>query len=96
MDTDCGPDCRIAETIALVSFRIRALRRERGLTVRELAERCEMERPNLSRIESGRTNPTLRTLCVICQALNAEPADLLAGECDAAEQVREQGENPNN
>ena len=76
---DIGPDMqsRIAETIARVASRIRALRRQQGITVRELADRCGMERPNLSRIESGRTNPTLRTLCTICFALEVGLTDLL-------------------
>lgn len=57
------------EEIRYVATRIRELRRERRLTVQELAYRCDMERSNLSRIESGRVNPTLKTLCVICNAL---------------------------
>lgn len=77
MDVSSDMQLRIAEMIAYVSSRIRALRIERGLTVQELADRCEMERPNLSRIESGRTNPTLRTLCTICFTLNVELMDLL-------------------
>ena len=55
--------------IAYISGRIRELRRERGLTVQELAYRCDMERSNLSRIEAGRANLTLKTLCAICRAL---------------------------
>lgn len=57
------------EEIRYIASRIRALRRERRLTVQELAYRCDMERSNLSRIESGRVNPTVKTLCVICNAL---------------------------
>ena len=68
---------RIAQAIAYVSLRIRALRTERGLTVQELADRCGIERSNLSRIEAGRTNMTLRTLCTICFALKVKIIDLL-------------------
>lgn len=57
------------EEIAHISARIRELRKERGLTVQELAYRCDIERSNLSRIESGRANMTLKTLCAICDAL---------------------------
>ncbi len=39
------------------------------MTVQELAYRCDIERSNLSRIESGRANVTLKTLCAICCAL---------------------------
>lgn len=76
---DVGPDIqrRITLTISHVSLTIRALRMERGLTVQELADRCGIERSNLSRIEAGRTNMTLRTLCTICFALKVEIIDLL-------------------
>ncbi len=57
------------EEIAYISARIRELRKERGMTVQELAYRCDIERSNLSRIESGRANVTLKTLCAICCAL---------------------------
>lgn len=57
------------EELRYISSRIRELRKDRCLTVQELAYRCDMERSNLSRIESGRTNPTLKTLCTICNAL---------------------------
>lgn len=53
------------EEIAYISSRIRELRKEKHLTVQELAYRCDMERSNLSRIEAGRTNLTIRTICII-------------------------------
>lgn len=77
MDVSSDMQLRIAETIAYVSSRIRELRIGRGMTVLQLADRCGMDRPNLSRIEAGRTNPTLRTLCTICYALDVELTDLL-------------------
>lgn len=78
---DVSPDIqrRITLTISQVSRTIRALRLERGLTVQEVADRCGIERSNLSRIEAGRTNMTLRTLCTICFALKVELTDLLPG-----------------
>ena len=36
-----------------------------------------MERSNLSRIEAGRTNLTLKTLCAICNALNVTLRDVI-------------------
>ncbi|MEG1885580.1 MAG: helix-turn-helix transcriptional regulator [Alistipes sp.] len=56
---------------------MRNLRRERNLTIQELAYRCDMERSNLSRIEAGRTNLTIKTLCVICNALNVSLQELI-------------------
>lgn len=58
------------EEITCIAMKIRNLRKERKLTVQELAYRCDMERSNMSRIEAGRTNLTVKTLCTICNALN--------------------------
>ena len=58
------------EQIRLIALRIRSLRKERKLTAQELAYRCDIERSNLSRIEAGRSNLTIKTLCIICNALD--------------------------
>lgn len=63
--------------IAHIASRIKELRRERKLTVQELAYRCDMERSNLSRIEAGRTNLTIRTMCIICDALDVTLCDVI-------------------
>ena len=63
-----GMDYR--EEVAYISRRIKELRLENKLTVQELAYRCDIERSNLSRLEAGRSNPTIKTLCIICNALD--------------------------
>ncbi len=65
------------EEIAYISKKIRELRKERKLTVQELAYRCDMERSNMSRIEAGRTNLTVKTMCIICNALNVNLRDII-------------------
>ena len=65
------------EEVSYISSRIRELRRERRLTVQELAYRCDMERSNLSRIEAGRTNLTVKTMCIICNALNVSLREVI-------------------
>ncbi len=72
---EMGMDYR--EEVAYISRRIKELRLENKLTVQELAYRCDMERSNLSRIEAGRTNLTLKTLCAICNALNVTLRDVI-------------------
>jgi transcriptional regulator with XRE-family HTH domain len=62
---------RTAEIVTYVTARIRLLRCERGLTVQQVADSCGMERSNLSRLEAGRSNPTLRTLCTLCLTLDS-------------------------
>lgn len=65
------------EEVAYISDRIRQLRKEKHLTVQELAYRCDMERSNMSRIEAGRTNLTVKTMCIICNALCVNLRDLI-------------------
>ena len=36
-----------------------------------------MERSNMSRIEAGRTNLTVKTMCIICNALCVSLRDLI-------------------
>lgn len=45
------------------------VRRHLNLKQRELADRLDMDEGSLRRIESGRTNPTLRTLRAVAEAL---------------------------
>lgn len=65
------------EEVLYISRRINELRKENRLTVQELAYRCDMERSNLSRIEAGRTNLTIKTLCIICNALGVRLRDVI-------------------
>lgn len=65
------------DEVLRICARIKELRMERKLTVQELAYRCDMERSNLSRIEAGRTNLTLKTMCTICNALSVNLRDII-------------------
>lgn len=66
-----------SETIKSIASRIKFYRTAQGLTIQELAYRCEMERSNLSRIEAGKSNLTVKTMCIICNALNITLRDLI-------------------
>lgn len=55
--------------IKKVGLRIKELRKERNLTQLDLAAKSDMEESALQRIEAGRTNPTLKTLLKISNAL---------------------------
>ncbi len=57
---------------------IRKLRRDHGLTLRQLAERVPMSASNLSRIELGAQGPPPDEIIErIAHALDARPAELL-------------------
>ena len=61
--------------ILLLGKQIKKLRKEKSLTQQELAYKCDMEKSNLIRIESGRTNPTTKTLKTIADALDLKVKD---------------------
>lgn len=47
-------------------------RLEFGLTQKELAKKCGIKQSNISRLESGKSNPTIKFLQKIASALDAE------------------------
>ena len=60
-----------------IGQRIRELRESKGITQQDLAAACNFEKTNMSRIEAGRTNPTLSTLYKISQALEITISELV-------------------
>lgn len=58
--------------------RIREIRKTKQMTQDDLAEKCNFEKGNLSRIETGQTNLTMRSLLRISQALEVPISDLFA------------------
>lgn len=65
------------DPLILFGLRVKELRALQGMTQEELAEACGLFRTYLSRIESGRANPTLTVLLGLARALTVEPSDLL-------------------
>lgn len=59
---------------------IRRIRKERGISQGELGYQCDIERPSISRIEAGNTNPTTLTLKRISEALGVLIEDLFKFE----------------
>ena len=72
---DAEPPAARAERIGA---RVRDIRTAQGMTSTRLAERSGMQRPNLSRLESGKHVPSLETLERIAEALDVPVARLLA------------------
>lgn len=68
-----------AEFLKLDGKRIKALRESKGISQVELVGRMngEIDPTNISRIESGRTNPTVFTLFRISEALEVSLNELL-------------------
>jgi transcriptional regulator with XRE-family HTH domain len=57
---------------------IRGLRRERGLTLVQVAAASGLSQPFLSQLELGRTRPSMRSLFRIAEALGTTQQSLLA------------------
>lgn len=59
---------------------LKALRKERGITQKALAQICKVSNTYLCDIESGRTNPSLNKLLVICRALGVDLNTFIEGQ----------------
>lgn len=60
-----------------IGERIRVIRESKGITQQDLAAACNFEKSNMSRIEAGRTNPTISTLYKLSQALGVTISELV-------------------
>lgn len=65
-----------------IGNRIREIRIERKLSLRDVAFKIGMEPSNLSVIENGKSNPQILTYARIASALNVSLADLFSIEFD--------------
>lgn len=66
------------DTIGNIGKKIRRLRQEKGLTIKELAEKAGVTKGFVSRVENVRTIPSLPVLLSIIQALEQEVADFFS------------------
>jgi transcriptional regulator with XRE-family HTH domain len=60
-----------------VGFNLQRLRREKGLSQEELADRAEVHQTYLSGVERGKRNPTITVLQRIAEALGADIENLV-------------------
>ena len=68
---------KISQLQQKIGNRIRELRESKGISQQNLAAICNFEKANLSRIEAGRTNPTVSTLYKISQAMDISLTELV-------------------
>ena len=60
-----------------IGQKIRQLRIAKGYSIEALAQKAGMKRPNLSRLESGKHQPSLETLEHLAEALDVTVAEIL-------------------
>jgi len=63
-----------------IGDRLKALRKSRGLTLQQLADRADLSISSLSQTERGLVSPTVRTIYSVCQALGVSPAWIIDPE----------------
>lgn len=68
-----------SEILKLIGRRIKEMRESKGLSQVDVVGRMqgEIDPTNISRIESGRTNPTVLTLFRLAEALDIQVKELL-------------------
>ena len=76
------PDQLSADLIKL-GTRLRELRKERGWRLEDLAERTNLSRPYLSRLEGGERQPSLGALFSVAQAYGVTLSSLFEPEPEA-------------
>lgn len=59
-----------------VGKRIQEIRIEKNISQQDLAAKCNFEKSNMSRLESGGANATLSTLETVAKALDVEAIEL--------------------
>jgi transcriptional regulator with XRE-family HTH domain len=60
--------------------RLRRLREERGMSLRDLAGACELSHGAIARLESADSNPTLATLRALSRVFGVRVKSLVEGE----------------
>jgi XRE family transcriptional regulator, regulator of sulfur utilization len=83
---DAGDEIGAAELTRRVADNVRALRKNRGYSLDDLASRSGVSRASLSQIETAKTNPTIQILWKIAAGLGV-PFAALRGE-ESVERVR--------
>jgi transcriptional regulator with XRE-family HTH domain len=70
----------VEPAVSRLAGRLKALRRERDLTLDELAERSDVSRSALSKIERGEINPTIVLVSKIADAFGISVSQLIGVE----------------
>lgn len=68
---------RVKILIEKIGARIVEVREEKNISQAELSKRSDIDDGSLRRIETGRTNPTVKTLYTIAEALEVKVSDLI-------------------
>ncbi len=59
-----------------ITFKLKELRLKKSITIRQLAMMSGVSKSQISDIETGKSMPTILTLCQLAEALHVEPEEL--------------------
>ncbi len=74
----------------LLGKRIKYIRKQRGLTQEQLAEKVGIGTPNISYIECGKFAPAIDTLEKIAKTLDVEPYELYKFEIKDSKEIKQE------
>lgn len=77
-----------------IGNKIKLHRRRNNITQNDLAIKCNFEKATMSRIESGKANPTVATLVKISKALDIHISELFTEEHLGEEITRQPAQYP--
>jgi transcriptional regulator with XRE-family HTH domain len=60
----------------LFGKKLKHLRLQQNLTYRSMAERCDIDSSDISKIEKGKIDIQLKTILELCKGLNMHPKEL--------------------
>ncbi len=95
MAVDVSPAVRADELDhgdKMLGERLRVLRQDQGLKLKDLAQRTDMSIALISQIERGISSPSMRTLRLLCVALGVDGAALFAPNPGAGQDVDNKNE----
>jgi len=64
------------EELVAFGLKVKQLRESKNLSQEELAERCELDRTYISRVETAKRNPSLSNVFKIAAGLEVPPSSL--------------------
>lgn len=65
------------ERLKIIGDRLARIRKEKGLSQRELSYRCDVDYSKISKIEIGKANLYVTTLIELAKGLDVHPKELL-------------------
>jgi transcriptional regulator with XRE-family HTH domain len=65
--------------VAKLGMRVKELREQKGMSMQDLANECQIEKKLVYLIEHGKSNPTVSTMELIASALEMKLNELFAG-----------------